>query len=112
RTADDTVAPISVPSYERTTPIRVARIITRLNVGGPAIQATLLSERLRAHGFDTRLIYGRLSPDEGDMTYLLNGAHFDRTYIPSLQRSVSPGDDMHAVAAVVRELNAFKPHIV
>src|SRR6185295_20184563 len=104
RTADDTVAPISVPSFERTTPIRVARIITRLNVGGPAIQATLLSERLRPHGFDTRLIYGRLSPDEGDMTYLLNGRHVESAFVPSLQRSVSPADDARALAAVIGEL--------
>src|ERR1051325_8309114 len=50
---------------------RVLRIITRLNIGGPSIQAIALSERLAARGFETRLLHGRLGVGEGDMRYLL-----------------------------------------
>lgn len=91
--------------------VRIARIITRLNIGGPAIQAAMLSDRLREHGFDTLLIHGRLAAGEGDMSYLLND-RVQATYLPSLVRSVSPLEDARAVAATLRQLKAFKPQIV
>ena len=72
----------------------------------------MLSDRLRAHGVETLLIYGRLGEDEGDMTYLLEGRGIQAAYEPALQRSVSPATDVRAVAGVFRRLNAFKPDIV
>lgn len=92
--------------------IRVARIITRLNIGGPAIQAVMLSDRLRAHGFDTLLVYGRLSPGEGDMSYLLDGRDLRSAFVPTLQRSISPALDGRALFAVHKLLADFKPEIV
>lgn len=92
--------------------IRVARIITRLNIGGPAIQAVTLSDRLGAHGFETLLIYGRLSPDEGDMSYLLEDRNVRTAYVPELRRSISPIADARALLAVSRHLAAFRPQIV
>ena len=38
--------------------IRVVRIIARLNVGGPAIHATLLTDRLDPARFRTTLVTG------------------------------------------------------
>ena len=38
----------------------VARVITRLNIGGPSIQATRLTTALAAHGFESTLFHGRL----------------------------------------------------
>jgi glycosyltransferase involved in cell wall biosynthesis len=92
--------------------IRVARIITRLNIGGPAIQAAMLSDRLRDRGFETLLIYGRLAQGEGDMSYLLNNRQVQASYLPSLVRSVSPLADVRAVAAILRHLKTFAPQIV
>ena len=46
---------------------RVARIITRLNIGGPSIQAAGLTTALEPFGFHTRLLHGRLGDGEGDM---------------------------------------------
>ena len=92
--------------------IRVARIITRLNIGGPAIQAVMLSDCLRARAFDTLLMYGYLAEGEGDMTYLLDNRQVRQAYVPSMGRSVSPFADMQAVVAILRHLRAFQPHIV
>jgi len=92
--------------------VRVARIITRLNIGGPAIQAAMLSDRLRERGFETLLIYGRLADGEGDMSYLLHDRQVQSSYLPSLVRSVSPLADARAVAAILRQLKAFRPQIV
>ena len=52
------------------TPVRLVRIISRLNIGGPAIQAITLTERLTPLGYDTTLIRGSEAADEGNMDYL------------------------------------------
>src|SRR3989442_16019710 len=92
--------------------IRVARIITRLNIGGPWIQAAILSDRLRGAGFETRLVHGRLGAGEVDMSYLLDGRGVPAFYVPSLQRPLAPASDAAAFAAILRQLADFKPHVV
>ena len=52
-------------------PIRVLRIIDRLNVGGPALHAVLVSAGLDPSRFQTLLVHGDIEPSEGDMAYLL-----------------------------------------
>jgi glycosyltransferase involved in cell wall biosynthesis len=92
--------------------IRVARVITRLNIGGPSIQAATLSDRLRDHGVETLLIYGRLADGEGDMSYLLRDRPVRTAFVPSMQRPVAPLGDVRTVAEILRLLIAFKPQIV
>src|SRR5712692_6480844 len=92
--------------------MRVARIITRLNVGGPSIQAVTLSERLSARGIETLLIHGRLGAGEGDMHYLLSDDRVRTKYIAALQRPVAPLQDAVALAQVFRALRRFRPQIV
>ena len=50
--------------------MRILRVITRLNIGGPSIQALALTSRLAARGATTTLLHGRLGEGEGDMRYL------------------------------------------
>ena len=51
--------------------IKVLRVITRLNIGGPSIQVVSLTTRLKAFGYKSLLVHGTLSPGEGDMAYLM-----------------------------------------
>ena len=90
---------------------RVLRIITRLNIGGPSIQAIALSERMRSRGFDTRLLHGRLGAGEGDMQYLLTAPGIARQ-LRSLRRDIAPLHDAVALAQVLDTLRDFRPHIV
>jgi glycosyltransferase involved in cell wall biosynthesis len=103
-----------VASFGRSAPIRIARIITRLNIGGPSIQAAELSSRLSTRGFDTMLVHGTADPREGDMSYLLaRGERPVRSmHVAPLLRSVAPASDISAVRTVYRLLEAFKPAIV
>ncbi len=50
---------------------RVLRIITRLNIGGPSLQAARLTTDLRRRGYDTWLVHGSVAAAEGDMRDLL-----------------------------------------
>src|SRR4051812_1752410 len=91
-------------------PLKIVRIIGRLNVGGPARQACLLHERLRPE-FETVLISGR--PDEGeeDMSYLLS-SHEGVLWIDSMSRPVRFFSDLRSLIAIYRILRREKPDIV
>ena len=76
-----------VPTRGSTPPLRIARIITRLNVGGPAIQAIEMSARFERAGCHTLLVHGRLGAGEGDMRYLVPADRtFEMVHVPSLRR--------------------------
>lgn len=100
--------PVAAPG-ER---IRVARIITRLNVGGPAIQAMLLTGRLDPERFETLLVCGRVGAAEGDMLELRREPGVAPIVLRALGRGISPFDDVRAFLGIVAVLRAFRPHIV
>jgi glycosyltransferase involved in cell wall biosynthesis len=91
---------------------RIARIITRLNVGGPSIQAIDLSRELTTEGFDTCLIHGRLGDGEGDMTTFLSLGSTRTVFIDDLVRPISPLADIKALFAIYRTLKRWQPDIV
>ena len=95
----------------RTAGVPVVRIITRLNIGGPSIQAATLTHRLEWHGFRTHLIHGRLGEAEGDMSDLLPSAA-EASYLPWLQRAVAPADDARALRQIYQVLCTVRPAIV
>ena len=94
-------------------PLRVVRIIARLNIGGPAIQAITLTNRLEPLGYRTTLVRGREEPDEGDMDYLADalgvrpGARADVAAQPGARRPP-------ALVTLVRDhsarASAHRPH--
>jgi glycosyltransferase involved in cell wall biosynthesis len=92
--------------------VRVLRVIARLNVGGPALHTTLLTERLDPRRYDARLVAGQEEPEEGN--YLaLHGKALDRlTIVPSLGRELRGAADVVALAGLVRLMRRVRPHIV
>ena len=50
--------------------IRVLRVIARLNVGGPALQTSVLSDMLDPGRFDQRIVAGSVGEAEGDYVSL------------------------------------------
>jgi glycosyltransferase involved in cell wall biosynthesis len=92
-------------------PIRVARIIGRLNIGGPAIQAIHLVRALEPLGFETRLYRGSEAPSEGSMDDLAAELGVRPVPIPTMRREVGPGD-APALVRLVRDLRRYRPAIV
>jgi glycosyltransferase involved in cell wall biosynthesis len=90
----------------------VLRVITRLNIGGPSIQATRLATSLEAEGFDTLLIHGRLGEGEGDMSYLLPDRGARTRYLDVLRRPISPWADIRATLELYRTIRDFRPHVL
>ena len=95
----------------RSRPIRVLRIIARLNVGGPAQHVVWLNEALAAEGFEPLLVTGLVPAGEEDMSGFA-AAHGVRTAVmPSMSRELSPRDVV-AVWHLWRLMVSFRPDIV
>lgn len=91
--------------------IRVVRIIARLNIGGPAIHATLLHERLNRQRFQSTLVTGTEEAGEGN--YLeLHGRTADVEVIPGLGREIRPLRDLQTLWRLVSLMRRLKPHVV
>lgn len=97
---------------EQLQPIRIMRIIARLNVGGPALQVILLHEHLVPPDFESLLVCGQIDPHEGDMRYLANEKGITPVVIPDLGRSISPIRDLITIVKLYRLMRQYKPHIV
>jgi len=92
-------------------PIRVMRIIARMNVGGPAVQVSGLMRGFNSAEFDHRLCTGFCAADEAD--YLDTVAtDVTATRIDGFGRRVSLSGDVKAFLTLVREIRNFKPHII
>ena len=91
--------------------MRILRVITRLNIGGPSIQAIALTSRLAARGAVTTLLHGRLGAGEGDMRYLA-AADANLQFVPTLQRAIAPLDDLRSLVSLYQAMRRFKPTIV
>ena len=92
--------------------IKVLRMIARLNIGGPAIHVHLLTKGLDAKRFEPTLVAGKISPQEGDMSYLFDSADKEPTIIPELQREISLRMDLKAFQRIFNRLQEEKPDIV
>jgi glycosyltransferase involved in cell wall biosynthesis len=93
-------------------PIRVMRIIARLNVGGPAIHVVLLTERLGPPEFESRLVCGLIGEHEGDMAYLAEQRGIAPVYIEELGRELSPLRDLVTLFKLWRLMRAYHPDVV
>jgi glycosyltransferase involved in cell wall biosynthesis len=92
-------------------PIRVMRIIARMNVGGPAVQVSGLMRNLSSSDFDHRLYTGFCAADEAD--YLDTVAKdVNAIRIEGFGRRVSLIGDLRAFLSLIREIRSFKPHVI
>ena len=92
-------------------PIRVMRIIARMNVGGPAVQVSGLMRGFNSTEFDHRLYTGYCTSDEAD--YLDTVAtDVNAIRIQGFGRRVSLGGDIKAFMKLVKEIRTFKPHVI
>jgi glycosyltransferase involved in cell wall biosynthesis len=92
-------------------PIAVLRVIARLNIGGPAIQAISLTALLDERGYRTRLVRGSESADEGTMDDLAERMGVRPTLVASMRRDPGAGD-VRALLELVRIARRDRPDLV
>ena len=93
-------------------PLRVLRIIARLNIGGPATHVALLDRGLRARGWDCRVIHGRVGDDEHSLEHELGRAGVALHAVDELGRRVRPWSDAVAFWRLLRLVWAYQPDVV
>ncbi|HEX5015815.1 MAG TPA: glycosyltransferase [Candidatus Limnocylindrales bacterium] len=89
---------------------RLLRVITRLNVGGPATHVVLANRGLEGRGWETLLLYGEVEPDEAEIDVTAISTPSRR--IPGLARPIRPAADLRAAVAVAGAIRRFRPHVV
>jgi len=90
---------------------RVLRVIARLNVGGPSIQAITLSRLLEEHGYETVLVRGREGVREGSMDSLAEQLGVTPVELPTLKRRIGIGD-LVSLVFLVQQIRSWRPHIL
>jgi glycosyltransferase involved in cell wall biosynthesis len=91
--------------------IRVLRIITRMNLGGPAIQISGLASNLDPSRFNHLVVTGECESDE--MEYpICDSENIQIKRISSLRKSINILFDLRAFIEIRRVIAEFNPHII
>ena len=93
-------------------PVRIVRIIPRLNIGGPSIHAALLSNGLDPSKFSTCLVVGEPDATEGDLRRLIQGERVRLVQLSSLRRAMSPWNDLRSLVRLLTILWRERPRII
>jgi glycosyltransferase involved in cell wall biosynthesis len=96
----------------RIEPIRVLRVIARLNVGGPALHVAHLSSELDKLGYETTLVAGRVGAGEGSMEYFADELGVKPLYVDELQREISAAPDAAAVRRLIGLIHELRPDVL
>lgn len=89
--------------------MKVLRIITRLNVGGPSFQVRSLMAGLAEQGFEQRLVVGSTAPGEQEVDF---ADSLCPIRIRSLQRPLSPMKDWKALRQLTAIIRDESPTVV
>jgi len=96
----------------REEPVRVLRVIGRLNVGGPALHVLYLAAGLADLGYDTTLVAGRVAPGEDSMGFMAERLGVPVVHIEQMQRDLSPVGDAIAILRLARLIQRIRPSIL
>jgi len=90
----------------------IARLIARLNVGGPSTQAILMTEAFQKKGYRALLLTGEVPAGEGSMEYLAHERGVRPIKITKLSRQLSSAADLQSFWRLVRLFRRERPMIL
>jgi glycosyltransferase involved in cell wall biosynthesis len=93
-------------------PVKVLRVIARLNMGGPALHVAYLTAGLAERGYETTLVAGTLARGEDSMAFVAEGLGIDVVRIDELRRDIAPVRDALAVVKLARLIRTQRPQIL
>ncbi len=90
---------------------RVLRILNRLIIGGPALNATYLTKYMEPE-WETMLVIGGKDDHEQDATHLTKRLGISPVVVPEMKRAIDPLADRAAYKKIKRLIRDFKPDVV
>ena len=101
-------------------PMRVLRVLTRPNLGGPTRQAIALWRAHRDAGVETLLVTGVVGPEESSLAPAdhgvpeapASGARAGHLRLEDMKRGVDPFADARARRALRQLIQSFRPDVV
>jgi glycosyltransferase involved in cell wall biosynthesis len=93
-------------------PIRILRVIARLNMGGPAIHVASLAAGLETRGYHTTLVAGSLPRGEDSMAFVAERLGVSVVDVPEMQREVALVQDAKSVRRLTQIIRTERPHIL
>ncbi|MGI8421159.1 MAG: glycosyltransferase, partial [Gaiellaceae bacterium] len=93
-------------------PVKILRVIARLNMGGPALHVAYLAEGLASRGYVTTLVAGSLARGEDSMAFVAESRGVEVRKLDELHREISPIRDLVAVWRLSRLLREERPQIL
>ena len=93
-------------------PLRIVRVIARLNMGGPAHHVGLLGAGLDPARYDSLLLYGDLGAGEDSLEPSVRARGIRMEHVPGLSPEIRPWGDVRALLALIREIRRRRPDIV
>ena len=93
-------------------PIRILRVIARLNMGGPAIHVSNLAAGLETRGYHTTLVAGSLPRGEDSMAYVAERLGVSVVDVPEMQREVAFLHDARSIRRLTAIMREERPHIL
>jgi glycosyltransferase involved in cell wall biosynthesis len=98
--------------HTRSRPIRLVRVVDRLNVGGPTHHVVLLARGLEARGYATLLVKGQVAPGEAEMEDVVLQTGVTPLEVRGLGRAISPVQDLRVFRSLRRLMRGMRPHVV
>src|SRR5205809_1642501 len=96
----------------RNGPVKILRVIARLNMGGPALHVAYLTAGLRDRGYETTLVAGTLARGEDSMAFVADSLGVGVEKVETLQREISPLRDVLAVFRLAHLMRHVRPQIL
>jgi glycosyltransferase involved in cell wall biosynthesis len=93
-------------------PIRILRVIARLNMGGPAIHVANLAAGLETRGYHTTLVAGSLARGEDSMAFVAERLGVSVVSVPEIQREVALVHDARSIRRLTTIFREVRPHIL
>src|SRR5437764_4793845 len=93
-------------------PVKVLRVIARLNVGGPALHVAYLTAGLAERGYDTTLVAGTIARGEESMAFVADAHNVHVETLSELHREISPIRDLRAILRLARLIRRERPAIL
>src|SRR5690348_16567977 len=105
----DCIAPSSTLA---SSPVKVLRVIARLNVGGPALHVSYMTAGLAERGYETTLVAGTIARGEESMAFVADAHNVRVETLTELHREISPFRDLRAIVRLAQLIRRERPTIL